>query len=179
MLKEKQMSEVVKQTNEIKGGSAYQALEISSVGQSEVLFIQALSKRNSVQYGEFFVFEGVTGDITSLDALSKSLKPASLKLNTVLKNAWEAGSIQLGKMYRFTLILNRGDKYQDPKTGATKQAKANIFKVEEIGLSDAALNILKAGGPKKQKLAATSMDETPSDEMSCDEDPKSVTKPAL
>ena len=122
-------------------GGKFEPLKINELakGESIAIYFGNLADRNSKEYGEFQVVEGLQVDLTSssADELVKSAKPASFVPNTMLQNMNEQGGFVAGKLYRIVKKWERGEKFEDGKIA--KGFGYEVFELKADGKTIASL----------------------------------------
>lgn len=115
---------------EVSGG-AYSPLKITEleIGDSVAVYFGNYAARNSKEYGDFNVVEGLQINPAAKDEKSffNEITPVSIIPNTQLQNMHSQGGFVAGKIYRITKSWNRGDTFKD----GTK-AKGYGFGVTEL-----------------------------------------------
>ena len=153
-------------TEEVKGSSPYAEFKFEEVGDSITFLMVGQNTRNSSEWGEFSVAEVVQFDpkAVTVDEAVKGAKLRSFVLTTVLKNQVDNGMIVPGECYTVELVLMKGDKYTDKKTGKQARCKANHYKVLRLNVPQEGIDALRELTPKMVKSAVPVEEPTPAEQ---------------
>lgn len=99
-------------------------------GESVTFYAGSIADRNSAEYGDFKVVEGLNLDANagSIDALVDSASGAAFIPNTMLLNMIEEGKLAAGNLYRIEKAWDRDEKFSNGK-----KAKGFGYNVFELG----------------------------------------------
>ena len=167
---------------EVVGNSPYENYKFEDVGQAVTGLFVGVEERNSREYGDFVVVLFVSFDASAKDIPSAvaSAKLLSIPFATVLLNKYQGGALARGECYTIEMVLAKGDKYENSKTGKQEKAKANHFKILHLSVPDegiAALEALVPGSGPAMVQGARPVKE-PGEELP-DEAPAPKAKPRI
>lgn len=115
------------------GGGNLEKFSIQELpkGKSLVFYFADITNRQSKEYGDFVVFEGLQLDINAagVEKLIASSKGISFVPNTFLQNAQASNNLEVGRAYRIEKAWNKDDKFEDGK-----RAKGYGYKIFELSV---------------------------------------------
>lgn len=100
-------------------------------GKSLVFYFADKANRQSKEYGDFVVFEGLQLDINAkgVDDLISSSIGISFVPNTFLLNATENNNLEVGRAYRIEKAWDKDEKFSDGR-----KAKGYGYKIFELNV---------------------------------------------
>lgn len=152
---------MVQGTEEVKGSSPYAEFKFEEVGNTMTFMAVGTATRNSAEWGEFTILEVVEFDVAakSIEDAKASGKLRSFALPVVLKNQVDNGMIVPNECYTVEMVLDKGDKYVDKKTGKQAKSKAKHFKVLRLSVPAEGVAALNELVPNKMVQTATPVAE--------------------
>lgn len=135
----------VKGQEEVVGNSPYKNFQFTDVGQSVTGLFVGVEERNSREYGEFTVglFVSFKAEAKDIPSAVASAELVSVPFATVLMNKYQGGALARGECYTIEMVLAKGDKYDNTKTGKQEKAKANHFKILHLSVPDEGIAALE------------------------------------
>lgn len=131
-------------SEKIENLSKYTAFKFEEVGDSLTLLFTEIGEAESVQYGKFNTFCGVSfnPELGSVDEAISTINMQSFVINTVIQNLIDTGRIKLGSVYKVTLTSQKGQKYVDKK-GVERKTNSKHYEVVQVtGIPDELMSAL-------------------------------------